>query len=66
MRRTVPDASNWTWSTADLNEPPHSWIIIEPQFTNSRNVEVLVATAETVLVVDGNDSQDQVRQGNDR
>ena len=47
----------------DLNEPPHSWVVIEPQFTNSRNIEVLVATAETVLVVDANDAQDQVRIG---
>jgi len=45
-----------------LNEPPHSWVIIEPQFTNSRSVEVLVATGETVLVVDANDAIDMVRE----
>jgi len=42
-----------------LNEPPHSWIVVEPQFTLSRAPEVLVATRDTVLVVDAADVQDQ-------
>jgi len=37
-------------------------VVIEPQFTNSRSVEVLVATGETVLVVDANDAIDMVRE----
>jgi hypothetical protein len=43
-----------------LNEPPHSWVVVEPQFTLNRTVEVLVATRETVLIVDASDVQDQV------
>jgi len=49
----------------DLNEPPHSWVIIEPQFTlNQTSVEVLVATKETILVIDANEVQDQVQINN--
>jgi len=44
----------------NLNEPPHSWIVIEPQHTLSRTVEVLVATRESILLVDGSMTQDMV------
>ncbi|KAL1915507.1 uncharacterized protein VTP21DRAFT_6631 [Calcarisporiella thermophila] len=43
-----------------LNEPPHSWAVIPPQYTLSRHVEVLVATGSTILVVDAKESQDQL------
>jgi vacuolar protein sorting-associated protein 16 len=54
------DLSVRTSDAPGLNEPPHSWVVIEPLYTNSHNVEVLVATRETVLVVDGDSVQDQV------
>lgn len=43
-----------------LNEPPHSWAVIPPQYTLSRHVEVLLATGSTILTVDAKESQDQV------
>lgn len=44
-----------------LMAPPTSWAVIEPQYTLSLNVEVLVAPQSgTVLVVDGSGVQDQV------
>ena len=33
-----------------------------PQYTLSRHVEVLIATAATIIVVDGQDAVDQVRK----
>ncbi|PKK73317.1 vacuolar protein sorting-associated protein 16 [Rhizophagus irregularis] len=45
-----------------LNEPPHSWTVIPPQYTLSRHVEVLLATGSTILTVDTKESQDQLLQ----
>ncbi|KAG9293340.1 hypothetical protein G9A89_007586 [Geosiphon pyriformis] len=45
-----------------LNEPPHSWTVIPPQYTLSRHVEVLLATGSTILTVDAKESQDQLLQ----
>jgi hypothetical protein len=42
-----------------LEEPPHSLAIIEPQFTVSGNLEVLLAVGESVIVVDEETAQDQ-------
>ncbi|RCI02191.1 hypothetical protein CU098_008663 [Rhizopus stolonifer] len=42
-----------------LDEPPQSWTVVPPQFTLSRHVEVLIATGQTILVVDGNEATDQ-------
>ncbi|CEG84394.1 hypothetical protein RMATCC62417_18203 [Rhizopus microsporus] len=42
-----------------LDEPPHSWTIVPPQFTLSRHVEVLIATGSTILVVDSNEATDE-------
>ncbi|CAG8569116.1 1317_t:CDS:10 [Ambispora gerdemannii] len=46
----------------ELNEPPHSWTVIPPQYTLSRHVEVLLATGSTILTVDAKESQDQLLQ----
>ncbi|CAG8793312.1 16862_t:CDS:2, partial [Cetraspora pellucida] len=35
-----------------LNEPPHNWTLIPPQYTLSSHVEVLIATSSTILTVD--------------
>lgn len=44
-----------------LSSPPTSWAVIEPQFTLSLNVEVLLAPPSgTVLLVDASGVQDQV------
>ncbi|CAG8571415.1 7902_t:CDS:10, partial [Paraglomus occultum] len=43
-----------------LNEPPHSWTVIPPQFTLSRHVEVLLATGTTILAVDQIGAVDQL------
>ncbi|CAG8453383.1 779_t:CDS:10 [Ambispora leptoticha] len=45
-----------------LNEPPHSWTVIPPQYTLSRHVEVLLATGSTIFTVDAKESQDQFLQ----
>ncbi|RHZ79068.1 hypothetical protein Glove_152g21 [Diversispora epigaea] len=45
-----------------LNEPPHSWAVIPPQYTLSRHVEVLLATGSTILTVDAKEAQDQLLQ----
>lgn len=45
---------------AELTSPPHSWAVLEPQFSLSRAVEVMIATEDTILVVDSNTTQDQV------
>ncbi|KAI9486646.1 MAG: Vps16, C-terminal region-domain-containing protein [Benjaminiella poitrasii] len=42
-----------------LEEPLHSWTVIPPQFTLSRHVEVLIATGNTILVVDSTEVIDQ-------
>ncbi|CAG8842995.1 11936_t:CDS:2, partial [Racocetra persica] len=42
-----------------LNEPPHSWTLVPPQYTLSRHVEVFLATGTTILTVDAIESQDQ-------
>ena len=44
-----------------LNDPPHSWTVIQPQYSSSRHVEVLLATGVTILTVDAKEAQDQVR-----
>ncbi|KAG2182766.1 hypothetical protein INT44_005746 [Umbelopsis vinacea] len=46
-----------------ISEPPHCWTVILPQYTLSRHVEVLIATAATIIVVDGQDAVDQRLQG---
>ncbi|CAM0139156.1 Vacuolar protein sorting-associated protein 16 [Umbelopsis sp. WA50703] len=46
-----------------ISEPPHCWTVILPQFTLSRHVEVLIASAETIIVVDAQDATDQRLQG---
>lgn len=43
----------------NLEEPPHSWTVVPPQFTLSRHVEVLIATGSTILVVDSKEATDQ-------
>ncbi len=44
-----------------LTSPPTSWVVIEPQFTHSLNVEVFLATSSgTIIVVDAGGFQDQV------
>jgi hypothetical protein len=48
-------------ASANLNEPPTAWEIVEPRFTLSSTVEVLVATTSgTILVVDGESTVDQL------
>jgi len=44
----------------ELTEKPHSWIVLPPQFTLSRSIEVFLAVGNTILVVDMSDVQDQV------
>ncbi|CAG8737332.1 1465_t:CDS:2, partial [Dentiscutata heterogama] len=47
-----------------LNEPPHSWTLIPPQYTLSRHVEVLLSTGSTILTVDVIESSNQnLQQG---
>jgi len=45
----------------DLTEKPHSWIVLPPQFTLSRSLEVFLAVGNTILVVDMSEVQDQVK-----
>jgi hypothetical protein len=55
---------NWLFNSGlppGISEPPHCWTVILPQYTLSRHVEVLIATAATIIVVDGQDAVDQVR-----
>ncbi|CAG8580065.1 14623_t:CDS:10 [Gigaspora margarita] len=42
-----------------LDDPPHSWTLIPPQYTLSRHVEVLLATGSTILTVDVIETQNQ-------
>ncbi|KAF9976159.1 hypothetical protein BGZ73_009073 [Actinomortierella ambigua] len=42
-----------------INEPPHSWIVIPPEFTLSRHVEVLLACNDTILTVDKASARDE-------
>lgn len=51
----------YSYSLLGISEPPHCWTVILPQYTLSRHVEVLIATAATIIVVDGQDAVDQVR-----
>ncbi|CDH59927.1 vacuolar protein sorting vps16 [Lichtheimia corymbifera JMRC:FSU:9682] len=47
-----------------LDDKPHSWTVIPPQYTLSRHVEVLIATGSTIIVVDNKESVDQrLQQG---
>ena len=43
-----------------LDQEPHSWTVIPPQYTLSRHVEVLIGTGSTILVVDSKETVDQV------
>ncbi|KAH0547552.1 hypothetical protein FGG08_000277 [Glutinoglossum americanum] len=49
-----------------LAQPPmetvHSWTLIPPAYTLSRSVEVLLATGQTIHVVDASDSEDRLLQ----
>jgi len=45
---------------AHLTEKPHSWIVLPPQFTLSRSLEVFLAVGNTILVVDMSEVQDQL------
>ncbi|RIB09211.1 Vps16, C-terminal region-domain-containing protein, partial [Gigaspora rosea] len=45
-----------------LDDPPHSWTLIPPQYTLSRHVEVLLATGSTILTVDVIETQNQFLQ----
>ncbi|KAI9777827.1 MAG: hypothetical protein M1839_008504 [Geoglossum umbratile] len=49
-----------------LAQPPletvHSWTLIPPTYTLSRSVEVLLATGQTIHVVDSSDSEDRMLQ----
>ncbi|KAK6348946.1 hypothetical protein TWF730_009707 [Orbilia blumenaviensis] len=40
----------------------HSWAIIPPNYSDSRHVEVIMATDQTILIVDATESQDQILQ----
>ncbi|KAF3930538.1 hypothetical protein ABW19_dt0202508 [Dactylella cylindrospora] len=40
----------------------HSWTIIPPNYSDSRHVEVIMATEQTILIVDSTESQDQILQ----
>ena len=44
-----------------LQEAPRSWLLISPEQSLSRHVEVLVSVRDTVLSVDEMDVVDQVR-----
>lgn len=44
-----------------MNEPPYSWIIVEPDPTLSRNLELVVAKETTIVVVDSLDHVNMVR-----
>ncbi|KAJ7569267.1 hypothetical protein O6H91_01G069300 [Diphasiastrum complanatum] len=43
----------------NLEEPPHCFAVIEPQFTLSGHLEVLLAVGDSVLMVDADSVQDQ-------
>ncbi|PRP78635.1 hypothetical protein PROFUN_13509 [Planoprotostelium fungivorum] len=43
-----------------LAEPPVAWAVIDPQYTQSLNAEVIIATRTTVYTVDVADVQDQM------
>jgi hypothetical protein len=59
--RYVPVFVFYSYTLLGISEPPHCWTVILPQYTLSRHVEVLIATAATIIVVDGQDAVDQVR-----
>ncbi|EGX53807.1 hypothetical protein AOL_s00004g466 [Orbilia oligospora ATCC 24927] len=40
----------------------HSWALIPPNYSDSRHVEVIMATDQTILIVDATESQDQILQ----
>jgi len=44
----------------NLTEAPTAWAVIEPQYTQSLNAEVILSTKNTVYTVDVNDVQDQM------
>lgn len=45
---------------ANLTDKPYSWIIVPPQYTLSRSLEVFIAVKNTIFVVDISDVQDQL------
>ena len=49
-------------AASGLTEPPQCWCIITPDLSQSRGVEVLIATGVTVLRLDEIEVQDQVRR----
>ena len=53
------DPSTVQLASPGLEDPPHSMAIIEPQFTVSGNLEVLLAVGPSVMVVDEETAQDQ-------
>jgi hypothetical protein len=59
---SIPDLENpQAIKLADphLEEPPHCFAVIEPQYTLSGSLEVLIAVGSTVLMVDADSVQDQ-------
>lgn len=48
-------------SIPNLISLPSSWIIIEPQFSLSSNVEVYVGIGKTIYSLDASGVQDQVK-----
>jgi hypothetical protein len=48
-------------ASANLSEPPSAWELVEPRYTLSGSVEVLVATQTgTIVVIDSDGAQDQL------
>lgn len=45
---------------ADLQEIPRSWFLVPPELSNSRHIEVIISSKDTVLTVDEIDTVDQV------
>ncbi|KAI8923450.1 Vps16, N-terminal region-domain-containing protein [Entophlyctis helioformis] len=45
-----------------ISQAPHSWAIIPPSMSLSKHVEVLLAVANTIIVVDAKNAQDQLLQ----
>ena len=60
---SIPDLATQTvvkLADPHLEDPPHCLAVIEPQYTLSGNLEVLLAVGSSVLMVDADSVQDQM------
>nr|CAG8648885.1 189_t:CDS:10 [Entrophospora candida] len=56
------ELTNFVEPRPKLMADPGIWTVIQPQYSLSRHVEVLLATGATILTVDAKEAQDQLLQ----